>query len=93
MASEPLFVGSSSRHFDLRLYDALWLIRSTNDHRPESFLFFIFCALLASQGPPWREESADDSTCKTGYHWSRYLVEMNVRPNDTISCKKRQEIH
>ena len=54
MASEPLFVGSSSRHFDLRLYDALWLIRSTNDHRPESFLFFIFCALLASQGPPWR---------------------------------------
>lgn len=46
MASEPLFVGSSSRHFDLRLYDALWLIRSTNDHRPESFLFS-FSALFS----------------------------------------------
>lgn len=39
------------------------------------------------------EESADDSTCKSGYHWSRYLVEMNVRPNDKINCKKGQEIH
>lgn len=86
MARKPLFVGSSSGHFDLRLYDALWLIRSTNDHRPESFLFFHF---LRSS----RVSSADDSTCKSGYHWSRYLVEMNVRPNDKISCKKGQEIH
>lgn len=40
MAGEPLFVGSS-RHFDLRLYYVpLWLIRSTNDHRLESFNFF-----------------------------------------------------
>lgn len=47
MAGEPLFVGSS-RHFDLRLYYVpLWLIRSTNDHRLESFIQFFFSALFS----------------------------------------------
>lgn len=92
MAGEPLFVGSS-RHFDLRLYYVpLWLIRSTNDHRLESFIQFFF--LRSSRvSRTTMEESADDSTCKNECHWSRYLVEMNVRPKDKISWKKGQKIH